>query len=259
MSVMADTFPRKLDWGRVVSQTAAVLGRQPALIFGQGIVLGALPSIVNAFTMQERLANPMGMWTSPFYWAQTLGGILFTSFLQAAIYYVVFTALGNRKPTLREAVVTGAKFFLPLFAVNLFYYLAFALGVLLLIVPGVMLGIAWCVAGPALIAERSGITAVFGRSAELTRGHRWSIFGLSVVMVIALLIIEGVLGAIGITRGFNFMAVAATMASPAMVIGAGVVSGLITAIGTTVLATLYAELRELKDGTSGESLAEIFD
>jgi hypothetical protein len=199
----------------------------------------------------------MAIWSSPFYWVQTIATVLFTSFLQASLYYVVFTALGNRKASLRDALVTGAKFFLPLFAVNLFYYVAVFVGSILLLVPGIMIGLAWCVAGPALIAERSGITAVFGRSAQLTRGHRWGILGLVLVMLVAILIIEGVLGAIGVARGFNFNVAAAL--SPTTIIGSGIVSGLATAIGTTVLATLYAELRELKDGLGGESLAEVFD
>jgi len=259
MSVTGEIYERRLDWGRVTSQTMAVIGRQPLLVLGLGIVLGGLPSIVNAFTMGAQLANPMAMYTSGFYWFRLLGGILFTSFVQASLYRVIFTALGNRQPALGDVLTTGAKFFLPLFAVNLLYYLAVFLGSILLIVPGMMMGVAWCVAGPALIAERSGITTVFGRSAELTRHHRWSIFGLAVVIFIGILIIEAVLGAIGLARGFNFAAASAAVLSPAAIIGAGVVSGLITAIGTTVLAALYAELRELKQGLSGESLADVFD
>ena len=257
MSVTGEIFERRLDWGRVTSQTAAVLGRQPVLILGLGIVLGGLPSIVNAFTMGDQLANPRAMWSSGLYWIWMLVSLLFTSFAQAALYRVIFTALGNRQPSLGDVLATGGKFFLPLFAVNLLYYLAVVLGMILLIVPGVMMGVAWCVVGPALIAERSGITAVFGRSAELTRNHRWSIFGLAVVFAIGIMIIEGVLGAIGLARGFNFAA--AAIVSPVAIIGAGVVSGLVTAIGATVLATLYAELRELKEGLSGESLADVFD
>lgn len=258
MTTISEVYPRKLDLGRVASQTAAVLGRQPLLLLGLGILLGGLPSIVSAFTFGDRVADPAAYMASGIYWFQTLAAVLFTSFLQAALYNVVFLTLGGRQPALGEVLATGAKFFLPLFAVNVLYYLAFLLGTILLIVPGIMIGIAWCVVGPALIAERSGITAVFGRSAELTRGNRWRIFGLAVILFVAILILEAVLAAIGLARGFNFARVVTAM-SPAVIIGSGIVSGLLSAVGTTFLAVLYAELRELKQGLSSESLAEVFD
>src|SRR5665213_1993106 len=143
MSVTGEVYERRLDWGRVTSVTMAVIGRQPLLILGLGIVLGGLPSIVNAFTMGAQLAKPMAMWTSGFYWFRMLAGLLFTSFVQAALYRVIFTALGNRQPALGDVLTTGAKFFLPLFAVNLLYYLAVVAGCVLLIVPGIMIGLAW--------------------------------------------------------------------------------------------------------------------
>ncbi|MDB5476404.1 MAG: hypothetical protein JWP49_1915 [Phenylobacterium sp.] len=257
MTTLSDIAPRKLDLGRVMSQTAAVIGRQPLLILGLGVVLGGLPSIVSGLTIRPQMANPAAFMGSGLYWLQTLVLLLINSYLQACLYHVIFAALGNRKAGVGEVLTTGAKFFLPLFAVNLLYYLACIVGMVLLLVPGIMIGVAWCVAGPALIAERSGITAVFGRSAELTRHNRWRIFGLAVIFVIAIFIIEGVLGAIGLARGFNFNALAAY--TPAIVIGSGIVTGLVTAFSTTVVAVLYAELRELKQGLGGESLAEVFD
>jgi hypothetical protein len=52
-----------------------------------------------------------------------------------------------------------------------------SLGTLALFVPGIMMGLAWCV-GPAVAAvEGHGLSAVYRRSADLTRGHRGALMG----------------------------------------------------------------------------------
>ena len=258
MSDFADVYPRRLEWGRVFRGTAGVIGREPLLILGFGVLLGAVPSILSSFLIGARTsAGAIGVLGSPFYWLQLVFNILFASFMQAALFQVIFQALGGRRANLGEVLANSAKFFLPLFAVNLGYSVAVAIGFVLLIVPGVMMALAWCVAAPALIAERTGITQVFGRSAQLTRNHRWSILGLAVIAFVALMILEGVLFAVGLRAGVG--AVTSAVGSPVGIIVAGIVSGLFQAAAASVIAVLYAELRSLKDGVASESLAEVFD
>ena len=61
------------------------------------------------------------------------------------------------------------------------------------LVPGLMMAVAWIVAAPALVVERTGVFGAFSRSAQLTRGRRWVLFALGVIFFIAVFIVQQVL------------------------------------------------------------------
>jgi hypothetical protein len=241
----------------VIGQTFKVIGRQPVVIFGLSLLLGGLPAAVNLYLGREALAGggaALTQFTSPFYWIRMIALIFVGAFLGACLFFVAFSEVSGRKASFGEVASNGAKLFLPLFAVNFLSAIAIGFGLILLIVPGLMLATAWCVAGPALIAERVGITQAFGRSAELTRDNRWRIFGLFVIVIVAIVIIQAVLGAIGLA-----FAGVGVILSPARIAVAVVYTAVQTAINYTGLAVLYANLRELKEGVGGEGLGAVFD
>jgi hypothetical protein len=60
-----------------------------------------------------------------------------------------------------------------LVAVDLISSFGLALGLVLLVVPGLMLFARYVLAAPVLKIERLSIGAAFRRSSELSRGHRW--------------------------------------------------------------------------------------
>jgi hypothetical protein len=66
--------------------------------------------------------------------------------------------------------------------------LGIALGLLLLIVPGLVLLTWWVLIIPVIVLERSRAGAAFGRSRELVRGYGWSVFG---VIVLTILVVIG--------------------------------------------------------------------
>jgi hypothetical protein len=67
--------------------------------------------------------------------------------------------------------------------------LAVAVGLVLLIVPGLYLLTIWSVLIPVIVLERRGVMEAFGRSRELVSGFGWSAFG---VIVLCFLILLGV-------------------------------------------------------------------
>jgi hypothetical protein len=67
--------------------------------------------------------------------------------------------------------------------------LAIALGLLLLIVPGLYLLTIWSVLIPVIVLERRGVMEAFGRSRELVSGFGWNAFG---VIVLCFLILLGI-------------------------------------------------------------------
>jgi hypothetical protein len=66
--------------------------------------------------------------------------------------------------------------------------LGVALGLLLLIVPGLVLLTWWSAIVPVIVLERVAAMESFGRSRELVRGYGWSVFGVIVLTVLVLLL-----------------------------------------------------------------------
>ena len=74
--------------------------------------------------------------------------------------------------------------------------IAIAIGLILVIVPGLWLITIWAVIIPVIVIERSGALASFGRSRQLVRGHGWHVFGTLVLVFVILLAVDIVLGLI---------------------------------------------------------------
>jgi hypothetical protein len=73
--------------------------------------------------------------------------------------------------------------------------LGIALGLILLIVPGLVLMTWWVVIIPAIVLENKGALESFGRSRELVRGYGWNVFGV-IVLTLLLLIVASIVIAI---------------------------------------------------------------
>ena len=63
-----------------------------------------------------------------------------------------------------------------------------ALGIVLLIVPGIILSLMWMFTSVILADTPLEFSAAMSRSAELTRGYRWRLFGLVLSFLVVLLL-----------------------------------------------------------------------
>jgi hypothetical protein len=75
----------------------------------------------------------------------------------------------------------------PLLGAGVLAGLGVALGLVLLIVPGLVLLTWWSVIVPVVVLERVAAMDSFGRSRELVRGNGWNVFGVIVLTVLILL------------------------------------------------------------------------
>lgn len=117
-----------------------------------------------------------------------------------------------------------------------------AVGLLLLIVPGLVLLTWWALISPAVVLEKRGVMEAFGRSRELVRGHGWSVFG---VVILTILISF----AIGIAVNLALIWLPDELSS----FFGGLINGTLTAPFVALAWTLsYFRLREL----GGEARAE---
>jgi len=264
--------PDRFDIARVIQQTFGVLGRNIATFSILGVVLCGIPTAIVAFVaggMAKGMLQGAASHTFTFSPAMSaIGGmsglatLITTAILQGALIHATVQDLNGQPQSVGDSLATGLRNFLPLICVTILFAIAFVVGLVLLVVPGVMLACAWCVAVPSLLADRTGIFGAFSRSAELTRGNRWQIFGLLVIVLVVewvlSVIFNLVTGASAIGMSGDPLAAAERALSPLVLI-LGVIRQTVGAvIGATAAAVIYVELRRAREGEPTGWLAEIF-
>lgn len=90
---------------------------------------------------------------------------------------------------------------LPLIGVSILFALGVALGFVLLIIPGLILLVMWSVVAPVTVLERPGVFAAFGRSRELVHGNGWPVFGVIVIVGLAVIVVSLVVGLATVSLG----------------------------------------------------------
>ncbi len=78
---------------------------------------------------------------------------------------------------------------LPLLGLTIVLSILISIGLVLLIIPGIIMLLVWFVAVPVLIIEDKGVFDSMSRSGELTKGNRWRIFGLMLVVYIGVFVV----------------------------------------------------------------------
>ena len=123
---------------------------------------------------------------------------LFAGFLlQAALVKAVQDIRDGRVDlSLGETVSAVTPYIWAVAGASILAGIAIAIGLVLLIVPGLWLITIWAVIIPVIIIERAGALSSFGRSRQLVRGHGWHVFGTLVLVFIIELAVDIVLGLI---------------------------------------------------------------
>jgi len=180
--------------------------------------------------------------------------LLLTYLATAAIAYGTFKAMQGQHAGIGDCLSHGLAVVFPVLGVAILSALAVFLGLVLLIVPGfIVLTILW-VAIPAVVVERPGVTKAMGRSAELTKGNRWRVFG---IIVILMLINAGT----GMIVNVPFTAGGApTSSSLAWNAGlSGFLAAFQTALAAVMATVVYHDLRVAKEGIGVADIAKVFD
>jgi hypothetical protein len=257
------TQPAALDIGRVIQETFAVLRRHLVTFLILALILVGVPRVLLGVLQVGMLRAAIGTGSfamlGPAMYFGLLGGLvaLVTSFvLQATIISGAAADLNGRPVSVAESLRVGLRAFLPLIGLSILLGIAVCFGFILLVIPGILMALAWCVAVPVYVCEQPGIIASFERSAELTRDNRLRIFALGCIFFVAGIIVSivgtvlsGILGAASL--GF-YAYVSAAIVSP-------LVAAVLGALGSTLSAVLYVELRRVREGAGPSSLASMFD
>ena len=201
----------------IVFVVLAAIGLVLALLPGWlGVLIGAFISIAGTFWLQGALIQAVSD-------VRDGRADLSVSETFEAVY-----------PKLGTIIVTG-----------ILLGIAIAIGLALLIVPGLILITIWIAVIPAIVLEGRGIGESFGRSRELVRGHGWNVFG---VIVLTFLLLIGV----GIVVGTVLLPLSAWLAN---LIQRFVTTTIVTPYVATIWTLVYYRLKG-REETTGAPAAE---
>lgn len=225
--------------GSAISRSVSVWGRNLPFFFAVSF-LAYLPML---------LLSP-GVPTSGAAWGMWLLGFFFSIVLSyvatGLMTYSVLEQLRGRAASPGASISYGLSRAGPLLAAAIFTGIMIGGAMLLLIIPGIILAVRWCLISPVVIAEK-GVDPR-ARSAELTAGHRWALFGLLFLLGIGGAIIGALARAVvGAHPGFM-----------AMLLGQVLPQALVLSFSAVLYGIIYYQLRSEKEGIDIEQLTSVF-
>jgi hypothetical protein len=255
---MSDSSVRGLAAGSEGFRAGLVLGKSVAIYersFGKYLVFGAviaLPDLLSGLGHRAQMRNVEVFAKGIDYGARisdasyTLLGILLLALCELAMTHGVLRDMRGHVGT---SVGKGIGRALPVFAASLSATLLTWIGAILLILPGLIILSALFVVVPVCAIEGLGPIRSLGRSCELTRGHRWPIFGIFLVPLLVLGAASALFQGIGLNLG----------GTTGSAIAGYLVSAVIGPYRAIANIVTYQELRAVKEGPDIEHLAAVFD
>jgi hypothetical protein len=236
---------RSVQIGRVFSRASKALADCPGPFLVIAAALLLAPDILVALLVRqspdasslERLLNSAEN--------LTVGAIG-----RGALIFAALKVMQTGKVSASDSFAAGVRFWGPVLGISILTGLGALLGMLLLIVPGIFLAVAWSIALPVRIDGKPGVTDAMVQSFEMTRGSRWAIFAVwlifAVVAILCFALIGGLSALAGAADGVLFDLVVAPLLTAVFGIGAAVLS-----------ASVYEDLT-LGGGGSATRTADIF-
>lgn len=174
--------------------------------------------------------------------------LIFASLITAGLARAVSARYLGREMTISEAYAgVGAATLITLVVASILYGIAVGIGLILLIIPGIYIGVLFAFFTQAIVLERADIFGSFGRSAELVRGSWWRVFGIILLVVIAVGIVQGIVaGVVG-----NFVSSASFLGA----IVSAIIGIFFKPIQLGALTLLYYDLRVRKENFTVDHLA----
>ncbi len=257
---MATVAPQdSIDLGRVITRSIDALFKNALPFFTLSLLLAGLPTLAMQWWMLSSLGNfatDPEAFLSERFWGMTAASIvvagLSSALAQAILVRSTILHLGGRPIEIGQSVAVAFGLLLPVVALWILVSIMIVVGLILLIVPGVILALMFCVAVPALVEERGGVFASLSRSKELTSGSKLLILVLMVIYVLFSWIIGFAFGSFA---GIGALTTGTLIFAS---VGEAVAATITTAVSATLFSSLYIELRTMKEGASPDVMAEIF-
>jgi hypothetical protein len=195
---------RKLDVARVFERIFEIYRDQFTLLIPAALVVFVPVAILSGLIYAGDIGIlgvlvVAGISTIATYWFQGMVVEAARDILDGRRDHTVGSLFQSVTPVLGALIVAG-----------IIAGFAIAIGLVLLIVPGLFLLTIWAVIAPVIVIERSGALESFGRSRAIVRGNGWPVFGVIVVLFLLQFIVTAVIQAIaiGVSDSFGGYAVA---------------------------------------------------
>ncbi|URD60870.1 hypothetical protein M8312_14000 [Sphingomonas sp. KRR8] len=254
--------------GRVISRAFGFIASSPAIALGSALLFGALPSILSQVLMTTSFRGVAASnASSPLFSGLMFLGFLsfvvamvFSGLMQATITRGLVIEHEGGRPSFGQCLAGGMRYALPIVGLIILWSIAVGFGFMLLMIPGLILITMWSVAVPALVEENTGVFGAFSRSRELTRGARWKIFGLLIMLLIIYYLISMVLGLVGLAS----VSRTSLMLDPAaglpigLLVGSAISGAIFTLLWATIQPSLFVELRDAREGGGAGDLQQVF-
>jgi hypothetical protein len=267
--------PSSFSVGALVGRSFRIWGRH-ALLFAVVGGLGNVPIALGVYLMYSRMpvmADP-GRPEEFFSQFQSMFSGMMRSFVLlwfvsmvvmslvvAAVCHGASQALRN-EPVRPGAMVSAAIHRAPYVLAVVILGMLAALATACTVVGPVFLLVCWCAAIPATVVERVGPIRAFGRSWELSRGHRWQLFAGFAVLTLALAAAGGILQGISTAAILAISGPQSLPPGPALALPSAVYqvfAGTLGTITTVGLAVAHHSLRVAKEGSDPVALARVFE
>jgi hypothetical protein len=272
MTLQPNPPSRPFDIGRVLTSMSQAIGGNAPVFFGLALLLYAAPTALIGAVQYVLIGSRLqpgqigSVDTSSQVMLSALTSIIgfvvsivTTYILQASLTFGVVASLRGMKASLAECLGRGMRYFLTALVIGLVVGVSLVVvGLLtfwLLFIPAIILAIMWCVAVPVAVAENKGPIESLTRSASLTRNCRIMIFLLGLIWSLLYLLMT--LAGVAIAAGFMAISMFAYALALSVVIGP-LLGSVLAVLGAAMLASIYYELRQTKEGIGAEDLASIF-
>jgi hypothetical protein len=230
--------------GKVLNRTFSVLSRN-LLPFCIVTAIAYLPNIL-LFRPAASVA-PSGR-TVGLIFAGAIVAMVLGALAEAVVLFGAFEDMRGRKVDLIQSTKIGLSRILPVLGVAFLVGILTGLSAILLIFPAFIVLTMLFVSMPACIVEQLGPINSLQRSAQLTKGNRWKIFGLWFVFWVIAVIANLILKAFG------------TFGGPAVGLILEFAWGALTgAFNAVMVVVTYHDLRVAKEGVDTDQIASVFD
>jgi hypothetical protein len=223
---------RDLDIGQTLSRIFGIYGDQAGVLLPVAAAIFLIEAVVSALLVS---VSPVLVLVA------VLISVVFSTLYAGMVVELVSDVQdGRRDHSVGELFGAVRGVVLTLIVAGFLVGLMVAIGLVLLIVPGLIALTIFAVVAPSVVLERKGVIESLARSRELVKGNAMQVFGVIIVIFLLTVVIGAIVGAIGGAAGTGGRIVAEVIAST-----------LTAPLGALAAAVLYFELRRIK----GDSVA----
>jgi hypothetical protein len=155
-------------------------------------------------------------------------GYVFAEIIDLAAAFLLQAALVKAVQDVRDGRVdldlgqtyrAAVPFILPVAGASILAAIGIAIGLVLIIVPGLILLTFWCLIVPCIVIGGAGVFASFGQSMRTVRGYAWNVFG-TLILVFLIYIALGIVVGLALVflphflRNFISTVVIGTLVAP---------------------------------------------